>query len=262
MVGLLTGVVSGGAFGVYASAPTNVFLQLLDGLALGGAYGLAIAVLSALVGPNPSAAEWRPFRHSRLFAYRFSVGFVFGLPYGCAYGAVRGAMSDGRGLLYEAAIFGLAAAVVFAIVAGVSAWFGIPADVEVASPRSTLKADRTAGIVRAVTAGTATAIAAFFALGVRREVDGSFVILQQQALLAAAALGVMITAVALALTPWGRFAVSRLYLAAIGHTPFRWVKFLEDAHSRGVLRQTGAAYQFRHNQLLLQLADSHEGKRS
>jgi hypothetical protein len=45
---------------------------------------------------------------------------------------------------------------------------------------------------------------------------------------------------------WGTYAVSRLWLALHGNLPWRLMRFLDDAHRRGVLRQSGAMYQFRH----------------
>ncbi len=53
---------------------------------------------------------------------------------------------------------------------------------------------------------------------------------------------------------WGAFAVVRLWLAARGHIPLRLMRFLDDAHRRGVLRQVGAVYQFRHARLEDRLA--------
>lgn len=54
---------------------------------------------------------------------------------------------------------------------------------------------------------------------------------------------------------WGPFAVSRCYLAASGRLPWRLMTFLHDAHAnRGVLRQVGAVYQFRHIELQRRLA--------
>ncbi|ANY10461.1 hypothetical protein AFB00_27640 [Pseudonocardia sp. HH130630-07] len=53
---------------------------------------------------------------------------------------------------------------------------------------------------------------------------------------------------------WGSFVVSRLWLGLRGHTPVRLMGFLDDAHSRGVLRQAGASYQFRHARLQDRLA--------
>ena len=51
------------------------------------------------------------------------------------------------------------------------------------------------------------------------------------------------------LSPWLRFQVARCWLAARGRVPWRLMSFLEEAHARGVLRQAGAAYQFRHVRL-------------
>ncbi|WP_020660470.1 BTAD domain-containing putative transcriptional regulator [Amycolatopsis benzoatilytica] len=53
---------------------------------------------------------------------------------------------------------------------------------------------------------------------------------------------------------WGAFACTRLWLAARGHIPLRFMAFLDDAHRRGVLRQVGAVYQFRHARLQERLA--------
>lgn len=59
---------------------------------------------------------------------------------------------------------------------------------------------------------------------------------------------------ALALSAWGRWRTARLWCAATGKLPWRLMAFLDDAHSRGVLRQTGAVYQFRHLKLQERLA--------
>ncbi|MER7080698.1 NACHT domain-containing protein [Saccharopolyspora kobensis] len=48
---------------------------------------------------------------------------------------------------------------------------------------------------------------------------------------------------------WWNFTVSRFWLALTGRTPLRLMRFLEDAHERGVLRQVGGLYQFRHARL-------------
>lgn len=51
-------------------------------------------------------------------------------------------------------------------------------------------------------------------------------------------------------TAWGRWLISvRLWLPVTGRLPWRVVAFLDDAHRRGVLRQAGAVYQFRHAHL-------------
>ncbi|MFF7980804.1 hypothetical protein ACFZDK_16990 [Streptomyces sp. NPDC007901] len=60
---------------------------------------------------------------------------------------------------------------------------------------------------------------------------------------------------AVALSAWGRPAVARGWLAVTGRLPWRLMAFLEDAHRRGVLRQSGAYFDFRHLRLQSYLAN-------
>ncbi|WP_344629681.1 NACHT domain-containing protein [Streptomyces glaucosporus] len=55
-------------------------------------------------------------------------------------------------------------------------------------------------------------------------------------------------------TVWLGFVLVRAYLAACHKTPWDLMTFLQDAHQRGVLRQVGAVYQFRHIDLQRHLA--------
>jgi hypothetical protein len=56
-------------------------------------------------------------------------------------------------------------------------------------------------------------------------------------------------------TAWGRFVLARYWLALRRRLPWRLMGFLADAHKqRGVLRQAGAVYQFRHVDLQRRLA--------
>lgn len=60
----------------------------------------------------------------------------------------------------------------------------------------------------------------------------------------------------LSMTAWGQWvALSRIWLPLTGQLPWRLVAFLDDACDRGVLRQAGAVYQFRHARLQDQLAE-------
>ncbi|MBL7496531.1 hypothetical protein I6A81_09705, partial [Frankia sp. CN7] len=54
---------------------------------------------------------------------------------------------------------------------------------------------------------------------------------------------------------WPRFLIARLLLAAGGHLPWRLLDFLTDARDRGLLRQAGGTYQFRHVRLQERLAN-------
>ncbi len=65
--------------------------------------------------------------------------------------------------------------------------------------------------------------------------------------LAAGAVGVLSRA-------WGGFVISRTWFALRGRLPWRLMRFLDDAHRRGVLRQSGAVYELRHVKLQDHLA--------
>jgi hypothetical protein len=55
---------------------------------------------------------------------------------------------------------------------------------------------------------------------------------------------------AISVTAWGQWLIcGRLLLPLKGQLPWRARAFLRDAHERGVLRQSGAFYQFRHSLL-------------
>ncbi len=59
----------------------------------------------------------------------------------------------------------------------------------------------------------------------------------------------------LSLSAYGQWVVfSRIWLPLTGRLPWSVVAFLEDAYQRGVLRQAGAVYQFRHARLQDHLA--------
>ena len=58
---------------------------------------------------------------------------------------------------------------------------------------------------------------------------------------------------------WLRYKVASLVLAVLKRQPFNLSAFLEDAQRRGLLRRTGAVYQFRHIRLQEQLAGGFGG---
>jgi hypothetical protein len=65
----------------------------------------------------------------------------------------------------------------------------------------------------------------------------------------------------LARSAWSTYVLARWYLAGTGRTPWRLMGFLRDAHlNRGVLRQAGPVYQFRHLELQRRLANVERSK--
>jgi hypothetical protein len=55
-------------------------------------------------------------------------------------------------------------------------------------------------------------------------------------------------------TAWPWYEIARIWLALRHRLPWALMGFLADAHTRGVLRQAGAVYQFRHIELQHRLA--------
>ncbi|WP_251054121.1 hypothetical protein [Streptomyces sp. ISL-66] len=65
----------------------------------------------------------------------------------------------------------------------------------------------------------------------------------------------------LAFTAWGQWIVlARVWLPLAGRLPWDPAAFLDDAYHRGVLRQTGAVYQFRHVRLQHHLGRTFRGR--
>ncbi|MFI1970524.1 NACHT domain-containing protein [Streptomyces cinnamoneus] len=131
--------------------------------------------------------------------------------------------------------------------AGVYRALSIPSDMmRAAGPGSTLRTDRAATLARSATAavlagGVCLALAAL--MGGGRTLGTMHV-----------ELWVPVGTSALALSAWGRLGVARVWLAVTGRAPWRLMAFLKEAHRRGVLRQSGAHYEFRHLRLQQRLA--------
>jgi hypothetical protein len=74
------------------------------------------------------------------------------------------------------------------------------------------------------------------------------------ALTIGAGFGLVVSGFGSAWPPW---LTARGWLALHGRLPWPLMGFLGDAHRRGVLRQVGAVYQFRHINLQHRLATRH-----
>ena len=68
--------------------------------------------------------------------------------------------------------------------------------------------------------------------------------------------------VIIVLTAWGRFTLTRLYFGCTGRFPFRLLRFLSSMRKKGVMRQTGPAFQFRHLRLRDRLAVHEPGSQT
>jgi hypothetical protein len=143
--------------------------------------------------------------------------------------------------------FGLAYGLLFVVTSGFSA----PVDIGTAiSPDAVLRTDRRNTISRIAVIGLAGAVlslsSAFvgsFWYGVREVLFGL-----EMGLLFGVAVGLA--------NAWiGWLVLVRVYLPLTGRLPWRIPRFLAEAHDRGLLRQAGAVYQFRHARLQDRLVD-------
>lgn len=119
------------------------------------------------------------------------------------------------------------------------------------SPQTVLRGDRTGLLVTVLSSGAVGGLSVAVAMWAGENFDGDTPVLA-----IGVVSGVIIAAVVLfgSGTAWLSYTVARLWLALWGRLPVRLNTFLRDAHKAGVLRQTGPAYQLRHDLLTTHLA--------
>ncbi|WP_407835243.1 helix-turn-helix domain-containing protein [Streptomyces sp. DSM 116496] len=204
----------------------------------------------------------------RVFTARFGTvmagGFVMGVGCACAL-AVERALAYGdlvlnlevlEGLAVNMLVFGLIFGAGTGLVFGLLAAFEAPLDVaSVADPISLLAANR--ATVRRQVVALVPLLALSVAFGgwlIVALLDGflgdlSWEVWDGLFIGAVVGLGGGLS-YALSFTAWGRWVVrARLWLPLTGKLPWDTAAFLDDAYRRGVLRQAGAVYQFRHVRL-------------
>ncbi|WP_241777516.1 helix-turn-helix domain-containing protein [Streptomyces sp. CT34] len=251
----------------------GVVAGLLSGLLFGIAYWFMVAAKNTAV--KPSGVRMKLFGREAKTLRRplpqLLIGVLCGLVFGCGYGFVRGMLNGvvhHAGLptsltagLGDGTLYGL----VFALGAGPT--FGLltlletPLDIRSAvNPVSLLRTNfRTVAaqfLVWGPTFGLLVGFGSEIAIRPMSTILGPLI----WNVAAAIKLGVISglgggLGYALSLTAWGQWAVfARIWLPLTGRLPWSVVAFLEDAYQRGVLRQAGAVYQFRHARLQHHLA--------
>lgn len=234
----------------------------LGSIAFGLGFGAVALVVGLVAGSAVGAfAEWHPddrpvqlapVRLRALGTPRRNNLNVIALITGIAYGSVGGLIFGLKGGAAFGLTFGIAVTLAFqlsvatsALIAEPSADTGTPID-----PLTAWRRDKAAGAVVgasfALAFGVLTAVAFGLTFGPARGltfgVAGSIT--------AGAAISVTL------IRTWdSRLAFFQLWRAGKG--PLLMMNFLDDAHSRGVLRTVGPVYQFRHARLQDRLADRH-----
>ena len=214
------------------------------GLVAGPGFGLVVG-LAVGPGVRRGGRPELPARGVRISTAGLGLGLVTGLGFGLGAGLAAGllfGLTAGLGA-------GLAVGLVFGLGAGL---ISVPRDIEgTIDPRMVLARDRQvmlfltlgAGLGAGLTAGLGAGLAAGFTTGLGAGLG--------------VGLGAGFTAglcAGLDRTRWTSYVLVRGWLAFHRQLPWPLMAFLADAHQRGVLRQAGATYQFRHLELQHRLA--------
>ncbi|KAA2262708.1 helix-turn-helix domain-containing protein [Solihabitans fulvus] len=253
VVGLLNGLVNGLGDGLGDGLAAGLGSGLAGGLATGVAFGLAhaLALVFGAAVFEPSRVRIQILGRTTgvraSFVRRFALGIAAGLAGGLVLGLAGGVSAEiigghGAGLTGGLGV-GLALGVVCGLVAGLMGRFEVPIDVHAtASPTDLLRANRTTVLFQSLV------WAPVFGLGAGL-LDGLVF-----GLVVGFGVGI---GYGLSLTAWGQWVtLARLWLPLTGRLPWAVTAFLDDACRRGVLRQAGAVYQFRHARLQDQLTRS------
>ena len=259
--GIVVGSMVGLTFGVLEGVLEQGFA---GGLRLGLPWGIAAGIAAAIGTMLKGRRGDGPAQGTR-----------WSLRKGWPPASVTGAAAALIGILGGGSAFGLSFGLIFGLTCAIAlvalaGFEGVPSDLSVgASPLIVLARDRSAALSLALMTGVAACIASgVVAYAVAPTAFGplahaAFDSEDQAAL--AFALGIA-TSAGLTIgagfglvvsgfgSAWPGWLIARSWLALRGRLPWPLMSFLADAHERGVLRQVGAVYQFRHINLQHRLA--------
>jgi NACHT domain len=223
--GFAGGAAGGFAGGLVSQANWGIPGGIADGIAAAAAVGIAVSV-SSKHDPAQRLRWWWP-------------GILSGLAVGLAGGILAG--------LTSTAVIGIVFGVLAGLAGVIAGGLGVvPADLTAASdPRAVLTRDRRTFLIVGLTTWVLVGLVARFMTSLEPG-------LSRGAINAIVAAGIGLGAgLAAASTQavWGFFVVTRCWLATRRQLPWRLMGFLADAYQKGVLRQNGPYYQFRHPEL-------------
>ncbi|MEX5631766.1 NACHT domain-containing protein [Parafrankia sp. FMc2] len=250
---LALGLVNGLVVGMVAGIAAGIAISPVVGLASGGVAGAAAAIAAGLVGwrgnARPSRITLRPLRREDLVIVAVA-GLFGGLVHGTMFGIIKGPVVGLLGGVAVGLVGGLG------IVLTARPFFDSDPDVHAApGPYQLLVDDRNSGLVGGVVLGCVSAVAN----GLVSAVLGGLGPVSTLVFVGGFATGLGACLVGGAGESWGwawsRLAVARFWLAARREQPLCLVTFLAQAHDRGVLRQAGGVWEFRHASLQRHLAN-------
>jgi hypothetical protein len=252
-VGRVVAAAAGVAYGYYLYFVQRygpVAVSAVPGVMFGMAVGLAVGFFTISLRGTPTEMRVMHYRGITAFLRRFLAYLLMG---SAATGTMWLLFHAPYTLLVVSVVF-----VVFGLVDSINVWLDVPADVTSAlEPRSTRRSERFAALARSITvaATLAAVILGLYAIA------GSPADAVAPALIFGGAYALTDRLMGLATSVWGRYIMAKMWAAIRGELPWRLMRFLDDAHRRGVLRRAGAVYQFRHARLQQYLAIPAEGDR-
>ena len=175
------------------------------------------------------------------------IGFVLGVVFGADFSVV----AEVAAVIVIVAVLG--------VISAIAAWLlnveAVPQDLSsAASPPAALEADRRTGTA----VGATVAVVAGAVIGIMSSAGGDGATVVTLTVVVSLATAGAISSFTMAASP--PYAVAQVCLSMRHRLPRPLMAFLEDAHRRGVLRQAGAVYQFRHIELQHRLANRHTNK--
>ena len=230
--------------------------------------GLVAGVLAATGGamrPAPSRMQLR-FRGQLRRVLGFLATQLFGWR-AAAWIGTWAATGFASGLIVRFTLrnsSGMVSGTVAGLIVGFGLWFivalvqGLAVIVdpaEAAGPADLLRSDRATGLRQGLITGIFGAALIVAVLWQQFDysyhlVSGGLFLVPAWALAVLAATGMWV----LPGMVWGPWLIARAWLALRGRLPWNVMAFLDDAHRRGILRQAGGVYQFRHARLQHYLA--------
>jgi hypothetical protein len=210
-----------------------------------------------LVGWLSGLLRRAPAREAAGAAYGPAVAYLLGAGFAFAFGLWQTERTEPFGFsLVWALTVVVGLGVPLGLLFGLASAFIRPAPAdELWDPDRTLRADRLAMWLPPVLMGAVTFVGALFAaaLGLWRPAAG---VLLPAAVTAGlvVAVGGWFVVIGFGATAWLTYTAARTGYAVRGLLPWRLMPFLADAARRGVLRRSGAVYQFRHERLQSYLA--------
>jgi hypothetical protein len=238
VAGLLIGIDAGVLFGIGSWVPNGLDItygvggEVIAGAVAGVLLGFPVGVFAPERKlPKPvRGIRWQP---PRGWAAAIAIAIAFGLWFGLKYGVGIGILSGAETILMAGAL-----------------WLvlqrGAPLDLNsAADPNAVLASDRSTGTTLGAMFGVVIGGLAGILLGTGL---WSGVVFGAATAIAA---GIICS---FALAAWPSYGIVRIWLALRHRLPWPLMDFLADAHRRGVLRQAGAVYQFRHIELQHRLA--------